>query len=106
MLQAGAYAHHIVDPRKLERKWDNQEGGRVIGPVLQHVDLQRLCRPDPEAPVPTLATVERWARKIGLRVQYDGRGGLWTTVDALNAALGLQAPANDGNEKYKPDEVF
>lgn len=77
----------------------------MIGPILQHEDLQRLCRPDPEAPAPSLATLERWARRIGLRYQYDGRGGLWTTVDALNAALGVNGASNDDG-KYKPDEVF
>lgn len=75
----------------------------MLGPVLQHEDLQRLCRPDPAAPAPSLATVERWARKIGLRYSYDAKGGLWTTVDALNAALGIQA-ANDG--KYSAEEVL
>lgn len=35
---------------------------------------------------------------------YDGRGGIWTTLDALNAALGLGA-ANDDN-KLLPDQVF
>lgn len=78
----------------------------MIGQVLQHEDLKRLCRPDPKAPAPTLATLERWARRIGLRVQYDGRGGLWTTLDALNAALGLTAgAANDTAAPYSPDEV-
>lgn len=77
----------------------------MLGPVLQHEDLQRICRPDPDAPTPSLATVERWARKIGLRVQYDGRGGLWTTLDALNVALGITSAAN-GADKYNPDEVL
>lgn len=75
----------------------------MIGPIIQHEDLQRLCRPDPAAPAPSLATVERWARKIGLRYQYDGRGGLWTTLDALNVALGLQQAAND--TAYPPDAI-
>lgn len=73
----------------------------MIGPILQHQDLQRLCRPEPEAPAPTLATLEKWARKIGLRYTYDGKGGLLTTVDAVNAALGI-TPANDG--KYGNDQ--
>lgn len=76
----------------------------MIGPILQHEDLQRLCRPDPAAPAPTLATLERWARKIGLRYSYDAKGGLWTTVDALNLALGVRA-ANDCLQ-YNPDEVL
>lgn len=75
----------------------------MIGPVLQHEDLKRLCRPDPKAPAPTLATLERWARKIGLRVQYDGQGGIWTTLDALNAALGVSAAAN-GDDAYPADQ--
>lgn len=73
----------------------------MIGPILQHQDLQRLCRPEPEAPAPTLATLEKWARRIGLRYTYDGRGGLLSTVDAVNAALGI-TPANDG--KYSVDQ--
>lgn len=72
----------------------------MIGPILQHQDLQRLCRPEPDAPAPTLATLEKWARKIGLRYTYDGKGGLLSTVDAVNAALGV-TPANDG--KYGVD---
>lgn len=75
----------------------------MIGPVLQHEDLKRLCRPDPDAPAPTLATVERWARKIGLRYSYDGQGGIWTTLDALNAALGLSAAANS-DDTYPADQ--
>lgn len=75
----------------------------MIGPILQHEDLQHLCRPDPDAPAPTLATVEKWARKIGLRYTYDGRGGLLSTVDALNAAIGVTS-ANDG--AYTVDQVI
>lgn len=73
----------------------------MIGPILQHEDLQRLCRPDPDAPAPNLATLVRWANRIGLRFTYDGKGGLITTVDAFNAAMGITS-ANDG--KYGPDE--
>jgi hypothetical protein len=72
----------------------------MIGPILQFQDLQELCRPGEH---PRLATVEAWARKIGLRYQYDGRGGLWTTLDALNVALGLQQAAND--TAYPPDAI-
>lgn len=60
----------------------------MIGTVLQFEDLQELCRPKTQ---PRLATVERWARDQGIRYRYDGRGGIWTTTDALNAALGLAA---------------
>lgn len=71
--------------------------------ILQFQDLQKLCRPKGKA-VPTLATVEGWARKIGLRYTYDAEGGIVTTVDALNAAIGITPAAND--EKLKPDDVI
>ncbi|GAB3335064.1 hypothetical protein [Marilutibacter aestuarii] len=74
----------------------------MIGPVLQFEDLQELCQPGGH---PRLATVERWAREQGVRYRYDGRGGIWTTLDALNAAIGLQA-ANDGTATLTADEVF
>ncbi|HVJ37855.1 MAG TPA: hypothetical protein VM687_08630 [Stenotrophomonas sp.] len=57
--------------------------------ILTFEDLRRLCAPD--GPPPRPATVVRWACAQGIRYKYDGRGGIWTTVDALNAALGLQA---------------
>lgn len=44
----------------------------MIGKVLQFQDLQELCRPGER---PRLATVERWARGCGIRIQYDGKGG-------------------------------
>lgn len=58
----------------------------MIGPVLQFADLQELCRPGER---PRLATVEAWARSQGIPYRYDGKGGIWTTVDALNHAIGL-----------------
>ncbi len=77
----------------------------MIGPILQHEDLQRLCRPD-TASRPTLATVERWARKIGLRYTYDGKGGLMSTVDAVNAAIGVNPQAAANSEQYRADDVI
>lgn len=65
----------------------------MIGPILQFHDLQELCKPGAN---PRLATVERWARKIGLNYTYDAEGGIITTVDAFNAAIGLtRHAAND-----------
>lgn len=72
----------------------------MIGPVLQFEDLQEICKPGEK---PRLATVEAWARAQGIRYRYDGRGGIWTTQEALNAALGLTA-ANA--EKYESDQVL
>jgi hypothetical protein len=74
----------------------------VIGPILQFVDLQELCQPGGR---PRLATVEKWARAQGVRYGYDCRGGIWSTIDALNAALGVALPANE-DRKLRPDEVF
>ena len=73
----------------------------MIGPVLQFEDLQQLCKPGER---PRLATVEKWARAQGIRYRYDGEGGIWTTVDALNAAVGVGA-AND-DAKLKPEDIL
>ena len=74
----------------------------MVGSVLQFKDLQQLCKPGEH---PRLATVEAWARKIGLRYTYDGKGGLLSTVDAVNAALGLSAAANDDSPVHA-DQVI
>lgn len=75
----------------------------MIGTVLQFEDLQRLCRPAP-APLPKLSTVEKWARGQGIQYRYDGKGGIWTTLDALNRALGVTA-AND-DAKLTAKDLF
>ncbi|WP_456953655.1 hypothetical protein [Lysobacter sp. HA35] len=56
--------------------------------MLEFADLQRVSGYDRRA------DVERWARDIGLSVR-PCRGGVWTTVEALNAALGLLASNDD-----------
>jgi hypothetical protein len=56
----------------------------VIGPVLEFSDLQRLSGFERRA------DVERWAETAGVPVK-PCRGGVWTTLDALNQALGLAA---------------
>lgn len=74
----------------------------MIGEVLQFRDLQELCHPGRR---PRLATVERWARSLGIRFNYDAHGGIWTTTTALNQALGVITNAqNDG--KYDPSELL
>ncbi|WP_164147389.1 hypothetical protein [Stenotrophomonas maltophilia] len=55
--------------------------------ILHFSDLQRICAPDGPPPTPT--TVERWADAQGILYKYDRRGRIWTTVEAINAALGL-----------------
>lgn len=64
----------------------------MIGTVLQFADLQELCKPGHK---PRARTVVAWCERKHIRFHYDGQGGIWTTTDALNAALGLMPPAND-----------
>ena len=73
----------------------------MIGLVLQFEDLQELCKPGEH---PRLATVETWARSQGIRYRYDGKGGIWTTANALDFALGITPAANDA--QLHPDHVF
>lgn len=55
--------------------------------IVRFSALQLIC--SPEGPPPRAATVRRWADREGIRYKYDRHGGIWTTVDAVNAALGL-----------------
>jgi hypothetical protein len=71
----------------------------VIGQILQFADLQELCKPGHK---PRLATVEAWAIRIGLSYKYDGQGGIVSSVDAFNAALGLGAANGDS---YRPEDI-
>lgn len=68
--------------------------------VVTFTELQRLCRPD--GPLPRASTVRRWADRQEIRYKYDGRGGIWTTTDALNAALGLAAAQAD----HRPQDLI
>jgi hypothetical protein len=69
----------------------------MIGGLVEFDDLRKLSRLGDNA---KLATVERWAQRVGIRYQYDGRGGIWTTTDALNAALGLNVAQSDDAAPY------
>jgi len=69
--------------------------------VLQFQDLQELCRPGEK---PRLATVQRWADATGIRYKLDGNGGIWTTLSALEAALGVAGPTDD--VPYDPVALF
>ncbi|MBB5531540.1 hypothetical protein GGD72_002323 [Stenotrophomonas maltophilia] len=61
--------------------------------ILHFTDLQRICAPD--GPPPRAVTVRRWADREGIRYKYDRRGRIWTTLDAVNAALGLTEPQHE-----------
>ena len=72
----------------------------MIGALIEYDDLRKLSRLGENA---QLATVERWAKRAGIRYQYDGRGGIWTTLDAMNEAVGIaQEPASG---TYSADRV-
>lgn len=68
----------------------------ISGQILQFADLQRLCRPDPAAAPPRLSTVVKWAERQGIKYKYDGDGGIWTTLAAIErAVLDPTTSAND-----------
>lgn len=65
----------------------------MIGPVLEFPDLQKLSG------YQRSADVERWAQENGIPVR-SCRGGVWTTLPALDRALGLAS-----NDDAYPAEV-
>jgi len=67
----------------------------MIGLIVEFSDLQRLSGFERRA------DVERWADNIGLHVK-PCRGGVWTTLPALNEVLGL---SDDDGEQYPPGAV-
>ena len=60
--------------------------------ILTFDDLREISRLGPNA---RLSSMERWATMNGIRYKYDGRGGIWTTVNAMNAAVGIAPPVCD-----------
>ncbi len=42
-----------------------------------------------------LSDIEKCLKKNGVRVLYGKNGAIFTTIDALNAALGLKAQTDD-----------
>jgi len=74
----------------------------VIGTVYQFADLQQLCKPGAK---PSLRTVVAWCEDNYIRFRYDRKGGIWTTADALNAALGLRPAANEPTEERPQDLI-
>ena len=50
----------------------------------------------------TEAAVRRWASQQGIAIK-NGADGPWTTIQAVNASLGLKHASNDG--AYKEDIV-
>lgn len=73
--------------------------------ILEFDDLRKLSGLGERA---QRATVERWADRVGIKYKPDGVGGIWTTMDAMNAALGLPDKQDHkaANDTYSADEVF
>ncbi|MGY4696557.1 hypothetical protein XfCFBP8356_004960 [Xylella fastidiosa subsp. sandyi] len=63
-------------------------------------DLQLLCGRGKKV---KRARVEEWARRQGIPYKYDGEGGIWTTLQALNAALGIGTDLDD--VPYRPEDL-
>lgn len=74
----------------------------MIRGVLQFADLQDLCKPGKK---PKPLTVERWLRRQGIAFGEDAVNGLWTTVDALNVALGVKVANDEQGASYSADDV-
>jgi hypothetical protein len=70
---------------------------RMIGPIFEFADLQRLSGFERRA------DVERWANENGIPVKAC-RGGVWTTLAAVNLSLGISA-SHDSEGAYPPDAV-
>lgn len=73
--------------------------------LVDYDELRRISRLGPNA---QRATVERWAQQQGILYKPDGHGGIWTTMDAMNAALGLpdKQQHDAANEPYSADQVL
>jgi len=69
--------------------------------IVPFETLQELCRPGEH---PRRATVEAWAKAQGIPLKLDGKGGVWTTIEAVNYALGVAA-ANDDRAAYDSDII-
>lgn len=64
--------------------------------IVDSVELRRLSG------LQQPAAVKRWATTRGIRV-CDGADGPWTTIEAINKALGVSSASND--HTYSPDIV-
>lgn len=60
----------------------------MIGPALEFPDLQRLTG------YTRMADVRRTLENQGVRV-FEGKEGIWTTIQLINAAGGLTPAVND-----------
>ncbi|RDS80905.1 hypothetical protein DWU98_12950 [Dyella monticola] len=71
--------------------------------ILTFDDLREISRLGPNA---RLSSMERWARSNGIRYKYDGKGGIWTTIAAMNAAVGVTSETRDSAKLRAEDVSF
>lgn len=69
----------------------------MIGDIVEFEDLQRLSG------LTDASAIKVWAMSVGISYLADGRGGIWTTICALNSALGV-SPSRQ-LPPYPPDLV-
>lgn len=65
----------------------------MIGAIVEFADLQLLCRKGDALPART--TVMRWLGRQGIAYRLDLRQRPFTTVDAINAAMGIGVQFED-----------
>lgn len=70
--------------------------------IVTFAKLQVLCKPN--GPPPQKETVKRWCERQGIRYLLDGEGGPWTTITALNYALGIRAV--DDESPYRVEDLI
>lgn len=59
-----------------------------LGSLVPFPRLQALCRPEGSMK-PRAASVRKWCDAHGIPYKPDLQGGIWTTVEAINMALGV-----------------
>jgi hypothetical protein len=69
----------------------------ALNQILSFQDLRVISRRR------RLAEVERWALEQQIPFKYDARGGIWTTLDAVNASLGVVVMTRLTDQAYPPD---
>lgn len=66
--------------------------------ILPFADLQQATG------YTRLADVERCLEKQGVRF-LRGKDGIWTTLEAVNAAVGVRESSDASNDPYSPESA-
>ena len=70
----------------------------ALDSILFFEDLQVISRRK------RLADVEKWATEQEIPFKYDAKGGIWTTIDAVNASMGVRT-VDRRDWAYSPDII-